>query len=124
MLEGKPLAVVEDEESDALLLNLALEQAQIPNRLVLMRDGQEVIEYLSGRAPYENRDLFPLPGLLLLDLKMPRVDGFAVLSWLATRPDLQHIPKVVFSASTCERDIQRAAELGADDYLCKPSQFK
>jgi len=124
MFENKPLAVVEDEESDALLLGLALEEAQIANKLVLLRDGAELIAYLDAQAPYENRGEFPLPGLILLDLKMPRVDGFTVLSWLAGRPELAKIPAVVFSASTCEADMKRALSLGASGYLSKPSTFR
>lgn len=124
MFQNKPLTVVEDEESDALLLRLALEEAQIPNKLILLRDGQDLITYLDGQSPFNDRLEFPLPGLVLLDLKMPRVDGFMVLSWLATRPDLRHIPTVVFSASICESDRKKALELGASDYLSKPSHFK
>lgn len=119
-----PLIVVEDEESDALLLQLALEEAQVPNRLIVLQDGQELISYLAGEGHYCDRAQFPLPSLLLLDLKMPRIDGFTVLSWLANRSDLRHIPAVVFSASTSEADMKKALALGATDYLTKPSQFK
>jgi CheY-like chemotaxis protein len=121
---SKPLAIVEDEESDAILLQLALEEGHIPNPLILMRDGQELIDYLSGQPPYCDRARFPLPGLLLIDLKMPRVDGFSVLVWLARQPELRSIPAVVFSASTCDVDMKKAMALGATDYLAKPSQFK
>jgi CheY-like chemotaxis protein len=124
MIENKPLAVVEDEETDALLLRLALEEAQITNKLVLLRDGEELIAYLEGQSPFENRLEFALPGLILLDLKMPRIDGFSVLSWLAGRPELANIPAVVFSASTCEADMKRALSLGASGYLSKPSTFR
>lgn len=124
MFHAKPLAVVEDEQSDALLLRLALEEANILNQLVLLRDGEQLITYLSRRPPFADRIEFPRPGLLLLDLKMPRMDGFAVLEWLAKRPELRDIPAVIFSASTCEADMNRALELGAKEYLSKPSQFK
>lgn len=124
MSEGKPLVVVEDEETDALLLKLGLEEAGIPNQLLMLQDGQQLIDYFSGLPPFNNRDQFPMPGLVLLDLKMPRVDGFEVLSWLSTRDDLSRIPTVVFSASTCEADIKKAFQLGARDYLSKPSQFR
>ena len=124
MFQPKPLAVVEDEQSDALLLQLALEEANILNQLVLLRDGEQLIAYLSRRPPFADPIEFPRPGLLLLDLKMPRVDGFAVLAWLAKRPELRRIPAVVFSASTCEADMNKALQLGAREYLSKPSQFK
>jgi DNA-binding response OmpR family regulator len=123
MTQGKPLLVVEDEDSDALLLKLALEQAHIGNRLIRLRDGQELIDYLNANGAVTEPE-FCLPGLMLLDLKMPRVDGFSVLAWRAARRDLQDIPTVVFSASGCEADRQKALALGATDYLTKPSQFK
>ncbi|HLH55167.1 MAG TPA: response regulator [Verrucomicrobiae bacterium] len=124
MFPGKPLAVVEDVESDALLLRLAIEEARIPNRLIFLPDGEQLISYLSGSALFSDRAEFPLPGLLLLDLKMPRLDGFSVLRWIGDRPELRDIPVVVFSASTCEADAAKAIQLGARQYVSKPSQFK
>jgi len=114
---------VEDEESDVFLLQLAFETARISHRLVVLRDGQELIDYLDRRKPFNDGNEFHLPGLLLLDLKMPRMDGFEVLTWLAFHASLQSIPVVVFSASTCEADMKKALQLGASDYLSKPSQF-
>jgi CheY-like chemotaxis protein len=87
-------------------------------------DGQEAIDYLRGDADYADRARYPFPGLLLLDLKMPKVDGFDVLSWLKTRPDLETLAVVVLSSSSREDDIERARELGADDYRVKPADFE
>jgi CheY-like chemotaxis protein len=78
------------------------------------------VDYLSGIPPYGDRELNPLPALLLLDLKMPRMNGFEVLSWLATQPNLGHLPVVVLTSSSDESDIQEARRLGARDYLIKP----
>jgi CheY-like chemotaxis protein len=110
----------EDEESDAVLLQLAFGRAGLPNLLVIVRDGQEAIEYLSRWVPYADGDSDPLPSLLLLDLKMPRMTGFDVLAWLRDKPQFKDLPVVVLSSSSHESDIQRARELGAWDYHIKP----
>ncbi len=118
-----PVVFVEDDESDALLLKLAMKQARVPNRLVLLRDGRELLDYLAGDPPFADRRRFPLPALVLLDLRMPRIDGFQVLSWLACRPEFRDVPTVVLTASTFPADVQKAAQLGARDFLQKPSDF-
>jgi len=124
MLTDPILVAVEDEESDAYLLKLAAETAEISDKLLVLRDGQELIDYLNDRTSPEKREPSFLPGLVLLDLKMPRMDGFEVLAWLGQRPQFQLLPVVVFSASTCEADAQKALQLGARDFISKPSQFK
>ncbi len=120
MFHHRPVLVVEDEESDALLLELAMKEARVPNRLVVVRDGQELIEYLTVRTPFTEG---VLPALLLLDLKMPRMDGFQVLSWLQRHPEFRAMPVIIFSASMCPGDIEKARQMGAHDYLEKPSEF-
>ena len=110
----------EDEESDAVLLQLAFSRAGLSNLLVIVQDGQEVIEYLSRYLPSARSDSDPLPSLLLLDLKMPRMTGFDVLTWLRDKPQFKDLPVVVLSSSSHESDIQRARELGAWDYHIKP----
>jgi len=111
----------EDEESDVFLLNMAFKQAGVPNPLTVVRDGEEAIAYLNGDAPYNDRSRHPLPGLLLLDLNMPRLNGFDVLSWLASHPDLKNLPAVVLSSSAQDSDIAKARTLGAVDYRVKPT---
>jgi CheY-like chemotaxis protein len=115
-----PILVAEDEETDAMLLRLAARQAGISQPIVVMPDGSELVDYLQGVDPCVDRSRHPLPILILLDLKMPRMTGFEVLSWLATRPDLKHVPVVVLSSSSQEEDIARARQLGASDYYVKP----
>jgi CheY-like chemotaxis protein len=124
MANYAPILVAEDEETDGLLLRLALKDTGLPNNLVIARDGREAVSYLNGDPPYTDRVAHPLPGLLLLDLKMPRMDGFEVLAWMATRPKLQHIPVVVVSSSSEPSDMAKARELGARDYLVKPHGFR
>ena len=86
-------------------------------------DENVLIDYLSGRPPFSDRERFVLPGLLLLDLKMPRCDGFEVLAWLRLRPQFAALPVVMFSASISEADAKRALQLGAADYYSKPCRF-
>lgn len=93
----------------------------IAHPLVLIKDGQEAVDYLSGSAPYSNRNEHPLPALILMDLKLPRMTGFDVLAWIATRPELRAIPVVVLSSSSADADIQKAKEMGARDYVVKPN---
>jgi CheY-like chemotaxis protein len=119
-----PILLAEDNENDALLVRVALQKAAVLRPLVIARDGQEAIDYLAGQAPYADRARYPLPALLLLDLKMPRVNGFQVLAWLQERPDLAALPVVVLSSSAIESDIARARQLGADDYRVKPPDFQ
>ena len=111
----------EDEESDAIILKRAFRKATVLNPLTILKDGQEAVDYLSGVAPYGDRNEHPLPALVLLDLKMPRMSGFDVLAWIATRPDLKSIPIIVLSSSSSDADMRRAREMGAQEYLVKPN---
>jgi CheY-like chemotaxis protein len=115
-----PILVADDEETDRLILNLAFDSAKLPHPIVMVHDGQEVVDYLSGHGPFADRAIHALPALLLLDLKMPRMDGFEVLAWLATRSDFKDLPVAVLSSSSDDSDIQKARRLGARDYFIKP----
>jgi CheY-like chemotaxis protein len=115
----KTILLAEDEETDAIMFRFAMKSSGLTFPLVVARDGQEVVDYLSGLDPYGDRGKNPLPSLLVLDLKMPRITGFDVLSWLKTRPDLD-IPAVVLSSSSYPEDIQKAKKLGAREYFIKP----
>jgi|SRR4051812_29191791 len=123
MPELAPILVAEDEQSDAIIIRMAAEKAGLLHPLVFVQDGFDAIEYLRGEPPYSDRAKHPLPGLLLLDLKMPRRTGFDVLAWLSAREDLRHIPAIVLSSSTHESDITRARRLGAADYHVKPHRL-
>ncbi len=114
------ILAAEDEETDRFILNRAFEKAKLPHALVIVRDGRDCVDYLSGIAPFDNRLLHPMPALLLLDLKMPRLDGFEVLAWLGNQPDLHNLPAVVLSSSSDDSDILKARQLGAREYFVKP----
>ena len=116
----RPVLAAEDEETDRFILNLAFEKAKFLHPLVTVRDGRECVDYLSGIGRFTDRALHPLPALLLLDLKMPRMHGFEVLEWLATRAEFKYLPIVVLSSSSDDSDIQKARQLGARDYFVKP----
>ena len=119
----QPILAAEDEETDRFILNLAFERAQLPGPLVTVNDGGECVDYLSGVGQFANRALHPLPALLLLDLKMPRMHGFEVLEWLVTRPEFKDLPAIALSSSSDESDIQKARQLGARDYFVKPQSL-
>jgi CheY-like chemotaxis protein len=119
-VKRSPILFAEDSADDVFFMQLALETAALPYPLCVVRDGQGVIDYLNGDQPYTDRRLHPLPALLLMDIKMPRLDGFAVLAWLQTRPDLDHIPVLVFTGSDLQSDRDKACALGADEYHVKP----
>ena len=119
----KGVLLAEDDPNDVLLLRRAFEVAGLPDALVAVRDGQEAIDYLSGAGVYSDRERYPEPAVMLLDLKMPRVDGFEVLVWRNTHDRWRDLPVVVLCSSRLETDVQRALDLGADAYRMKPTDF-
>ncbi|PYI85167.1 MAG: two-component system response regulator [Verrucomicrobia bacterium] len=116
----KPILLVDDSETDLDLIVSAFQKAQFKNPLQMVRNGEEAIAYLKGDAPYSDRNKFPLPGAMLLDLKMPKKNGFDVLSWWRTQSGLRRIPVIILTASMDLGDIERAFELGAHAFLVKP----
>jgi CheY-like chemotaxis protein len=124
MNQGPPILVVDDEDTDVMILRMAAEKAMIPNPLVHVGDGMQAVAYLRGDPPYNDPLRYPVPALLLVDLKMPRMTGFDLLTWLAARHDLKHLPVVIFSASSHDSDILKARQLGASDYLVKPHRME
>lgn len=118
------ILLVEDREDDIAIVRRALVRAHLVNPLHVVRDGEEAIEYLGGTGKYANREEFPLPGLILLDLKMPRVDGFQVLEWIRKQPGLKGTVVLVLTSSNQLRDVNRAYALGASSFLVKPVDFE
>ena len=120
MRENPMFLVVEDDDDEFFLVDRALKQGIDCPALKRASDGAEAIEYLAGDGKYSDRQNFPLPNLLLLDIKMPRKNGFEVLQWVRTQPVLQRIPVIMLSSSQEPEDIQRAYELGANSFITKP----
>ena len=100
------------------------DRANIENPILVVRDGDEALFYLRGEGKYANRAEYPLPCLLLLDLKMPRVSGFDVLAWVRRQPSLASLRVVVLTASEQIRDVNRAYQMGADSFLVKPVDYE
>ena len=112
--------IAEDDPGDAFLLQRAFAAAQVPATLYFVGDGQEAIDYLGGTGAYSDRKTYPLPDLMLLDLKMPKLNGFDVLTWIRQQPGLKRLPVTVLTSSDQPQDINRAYDLGANSYLLKP----
>ncbi len=124
MIDRGPVLIAEDDPNDIFLLRRAFQKAGVGHAVVEAHNGQEAIDYLSGDGPYADRAENPFPALLLLDLKMPLMDGFDVLAWLHTQPPRKKLPVVVLTSSNQEKDIQQARQMGADEYRVKPQQFE
>lgn len=116
------ILVAEDQLNDVILLQRAFARAGVRPPIYFARDGQEVMDYLEGTPPFDNPVEFPLPNLLLLDLRLPRVSGFEVLEWLRNHPSLSRLLVVVFSESGEAGDVTRAYALGANAYIFKPKE--
>src|SRR5215469_13934541 len=123
MLNDQIILLAEDDPNDVLLIQRAFQKAGLHGALRIVRDGEEAIRYLNGAGDYADRERFPLPFLLLLDLKMPGTDGFEVLRWVRAAPELKRLLVVVLTSSNLQTDVDRAYELGANSYLVKPVEF-
>ncbi len=115
---------VEDSPDDFVLFKLASSKCGTPFTLRRAADGEQAIAYLSGAGAFADREEFPFPDLVLLDLRMPRLDGFEVLHWIRTNPPTKTLPVVVLAGSSFRADIRRALELGANSYAAKPAKFE
>src|ERR1043166_512878 len=118
--ENSTILVVEDEHNDVFFLEYAFQTAGITNPLQAVEDGQQAIDYLAGKGKYADRSKYPLPCLILLDIKMPVKTGFDVLRWIQRQPALQAISVLVLPSSRERNDVNLAYQLGARSYLVKP----
>lgn len=122
----RPLVTVlhiDDDANDTELFRAAVRKANVEFSVQHVNDGEQAMAYLSARGIYANRAAYPLPSLVLLDLKMPRATGFDVLRWIRNHPEVGNLPIVIFSGSELQDDIQQAYAGGADSYLVKPIGF-
>jgi CheY-like chemotaxis protein len=124
MPEHALILLVEDREDDIVLVKRAFAKANVLNPVHVVRDGAQDIAYLKGEGKYSNRAEYPLPELLLLDLKMPGIDGFEVLKWLRQQSGLQTLRVVVLTSSDQLRDVNAAYQMGANSFLVKPIDFE
>jgi CheY-like chemotaxis protein len=117
----KTILQVEDDPNDVFLFKHAVKKVGVTNPMQVASDGQEAIDYLSGAGKFADRDQFPLPGLILLDLKLPFVMGLDVLKWIREQPNPAPVV-IILTASAEEEDIATAYRLGANAFLTKPSE--
>jgi CheY-like chemotaxis protein len=121
MKNQRKILVAEDDGNDVFLLRHAFDVVGLLHTIIDVPDGQLAVDYLSAKSPYSDRSQYPLPNLLLLDLKMPKMSGFEILSWLRSQPAFSKLPVVVWSSSVLEEDKNKALSLGAKEYFLKPS---
>jgi CheY-like chemotaxis protein len=115
--------LVEDNPDDVLLTSRAFKRANLFSPIQVVEDGDKAISYLSGAPPYNDRDRYPIPVLVLMDLKLPRRSGLEVLKWIRSVPALKSMPVVVLTSSAENKDVNSAYDLGANSYLVKPVGF-
>jgi len=121
MTNLSPILQIEDREEDVFLLQHIFKQVGIENPIYVAEDGQEGIDYLAGEGPYADREKYPFPSLVLLDLKLPRKMGTEVLEWIRADPALRSLIVIVLTSSIYEKDVQTCYDLGANAFLVKPS---
>lgn len=117
-----PILIAEDDPDDRLLTKEAFDESRIHNELVFVEDGQELMEYLKHEGSYSGTD-HPLPGLIILDLNMPRKDGRSALEEIKADSKLRRIPVVVLTTSTADTDVLQSYDLGVAGYIVKPVTF-
>lgn len=117
------ILLVEDDSNDVLLVRRAFRKANIKVLINIVSDGEEAITYLTHQPPYDDPAKYPLPSLVLLDLKLPRITGLELLEWCRQQPQFKRLLVVVLTSSQENPDINKAYDLGANSYLIKPVQF-
>ena len=118
------LLLVEDNQNDVLLFQRALRKAGANVPLNIVKDGEQAVHYLSGKSHYADRNQYPLPMLIFMDIHLPKKSGLEVLEWLKQQPTLRRTPVIVFTSSEAEGDIDQAYDNGANSYVIKPASFK
>lgn len=123
MITNQTILLVDDEDNDAILVKRALAKAGVRVGFQRVHDGEDAIHYLKGDGKYKDRGEYPLPSLIILDLKMPRKNGFEVLKWIRAQESIKLIPIVVFTSSKERSDVNKAYDSGASAYMVKPNSF-
>lgn len=122
----KTVLLVEDNQDDVFVMKMACQRTGIPHALKVVTDGAMAVDYLSGNGDYADRTVHPLPDVVFLDIKMPKLDGHEVLKWIRSQPGFKNLPVVMMTVSTQMSDVERAYKLGVTSYLRKvscPAEF-
>jgi len=120
----RTILLVDDNQDDVFIMRTVFRKVGISNPVQVLTNGEEAIHYLSGEGEFADRERFPLPAVVLLDLNMPRVNGFEVLKWIRWQPGLKRLIVEVLTASSRPGDVERAFDAGANSYLVKPSRME
>jgi len=122
-MKEKTILLVEDNQDDEELALLAFKKGQVLNEVIVARDGVEALDYLFGTGPHAGRDVAVLPQLMLLDLKLPKIDGLEVLRQVRANPRTRRLPVVILTSSKEDEDLVKGYDLGANSYVRKPVAF-
>lgn len=114
------ILVIEDEEDDVILLRRALGKAGVPSNIQVATNGAEAVEYLSGHGRFSDRNRYPFPNLVFLDLKLPMISGLDLLDWIRNRPECAQLTVVVLTSSPLMADFNQARQRGVSAYFVKP----
>ena len=120
MTTNRAILLVEDNEDDVFLMQRALKGARVINPLFVVEDGQEAVDYLGGAGKFADRETYPLPAIVFLDLKLPLISGHDVLAWVRRQKELESLVVIVLTSSNEASDLSRCYALGANSYLVKP----
>lgn len=123
-MPSKNLLYAEDDPDDVVIFKMAFKRATLPHDLYCVDDGQAAIDWLSGKGDYADRERYPQPDILIVDLKMPKKTGFDVLEWLRSRKEFESLPVIVLSSSDDPGDVKRAYQLGATTYFTKSHSYQ
>ncbi|MEO0582126.1 MAG: response regulator [Bacteroidota bacterium] len=117
------ILVAEDDEEDRMLLMDAMQEGRLRNSMTFVHDGEQLLDYLAGRGVYEDRKTYPMPGLILLDLNLPRIDGREALKVIKEHIQWRRIPVIILTTSQAEQDILKSYDLGVNSFITKPVTF-
>lgn len=117
------IVLVEDDDNDVRIIRRAIRRGHLNNTITVVRDGQEALDYLHRRPPYDDVEAWPWPALLLLDINLPRINGMDVLHTIKSDPELCTLPVLMLTTSARREDVTSAYRLGANGFICKPIEF-
>lgn len=122
-MEQKNILLAEDNPDDIELARRAFQKVNINNNMIVTHDGADTLDYLQGKGKYQGRNTEDLPCIILLDLKMPKVNGLKVLKYVRENEQTRYIPVIILTSSQDKKDVIRSYELGANSYIVKPIDF-